>query len=213
MIEPSDTCRCDKTPERSFNSFRVCICLYQDLPKATVPDVRTTLSRYLASLQPVLPVAQYEQTAISVQCFLDSGDADQLQRDLCQFADQRDNWVSVLRRRTIGIMSESSSMIIYLPARAQVDSSPARSKRIAQRDLVVISKAESFALCQLITQRNSLASRARFCDLNNLQTSDAQLQLCNFLSKQTARVARRTQLINNSIARACECLHNITVAH
>jgi len=60
-----------------------------------VPDLEKTLERYLASLKPVVPVAQYEQTVRTVQEFLaDGGEGHVLQEKLRQFAEQRENWVS-----------------------------------------------------------------------------------------------------------------------
>ncbi|RWS09367.1 hypothetical protein B4U79_09786 [Dinothrombium tinctorium] len=66
-----------------------------DLPKIEVPDLKQTLERYLASLQPVIPCAQYEQTKKTVEEFLKPDkEGEKLQKLLKQFAETSENWVS-----------------------------------------------------------------------------------------------------------------------
>lgn len=58
-----------------------------------IPDLGTTLERYLEGLKAVIPSAQYEQTKKTVHEFArTSGPV--LQQQLIAFAEERDNWVS-----------------------------------------------------------------------------------------------------------------------
>lgn len=67
----------------------------QDLPKVPVPDLHSTLERYLAGLKAVIPVAQYEQTKLTVDEFLKpNGEGEKLQKLLTEYANEKENWVS-----------------------------------------------------------------------------------------------------------------------
>lgn len=60
-----------------------------------VPDLKITLDRYLGSLRPVISEQQYNNTLEIVKDFM-RHQGPQLQRDLKEYANKCQNWVSVM---------------------------------------------------------------------------------------------------------------------
>ncbi|XP_074647611.1 choline O-acetyltransferase-like [Tubulanus polymorphus] len=64
------------------------------LPKLPVPDLNSTLDKYLQVLQPVLSEEEYERTKKIVDEFgREGGEGEILQEQLKKFAETKDNWV------------------------------------------------------------------------------------------------------------------------
>lgn len=83
----------------------------QNIPKLPIPSVETTLERYLAGLEAVIPRQQLELTKQTVQDFLQSGEANRLQELLTKYDNGCENWAS----RTKSILSYLSHLSLYYP--------------------------------------------------------------------------------------------------
>ena len=60
-----------------------------------MPDLKSTLEKYLLTIKATMPIEQYERTAEIVKNFgKDDGEGPSLQQALKDFADSTDNWVS-----------------------------------------------------------------------------------------------------------------------
>lgn len=66
-----------------------------DLPKLPVPDLETTMQRYLDAVQPLVTESQLEHTRTLVQSFLDDP-GPTIQDALIQRRSRMDNWVSLI---------------------------------------------------------------------------------------------------------------------
>ncbi|CAI9722742.1 Choline O-acetyltransferase [Octopus vulgaris] len=66
--------------------------LSKPLPKMPVPDISSTLQKYLSLVRPIVPSEQYDKTKAIVESFQNDGVGEKLQKMLLEYAESKDNW-------------------------------------------------------------------------------------------------------------------------
>lgn len=70
--------------------------LSKPLPKLPLPELRSTLDKYLRCIKPILDESSYEKTESIVEVFCKpDGDGLKLQEIIKKAAEEKDNWVKI----------------------------------------------------------------------------------------------------------------------